>query len=263
MKQVHSKQVAMNRLGDIGVRDAETITEACGGDFLPHPFGRPASSPFNSSAEFAEYQRSVVDRFQHGDLKVFTEWFTTYPLADIWIDCLIISSSLHRIVAHRSGDDGFFATQRPDGDVINVFTVTAYDLGAAIAQAVPLTRPGQHTKLLKVAGPWTRSRPAARPVFDGGVSVRNVALTPVGAIPQGVIATTGMVQSRHQPAREWGFDPRAEVLEFVTFQDDGDYVVTSAGERDHWVPVTRKLLARRIDELIAADVQAIRRARGE
>ena len=49
-------------------------------------------------------------------------------------------------------------------------------------------------------------------------------------------------------------------VKWVSVEDDGDYIAEPEGK--FFTPMSRQTLARRIDALIAADVKAVRAARG-
>ena len=68
----------------------------------------------------------------------------------------------------------------------------------------------------------------------------------------------GSVQSDWRPARDWGRDPRKELIRWV-YCDSGTYLVQRDGVLAK--PLTVVTLQTRIDEGIAADVASIRARR--
>ena len=90
-------------------------------------------SRFSTRNEFVDYARSVPDRLNHGDLRTFRRCAAAYAHADIRVECHVqyipADTPSIRVVAHRVGDLGFLAKQRPDEDVIDVYEVIAVRSG--------------------------------------------------------------------------------------------------------------------------------------
>ena len=64
------------------------------------------------------------------------------------------------------------------------------------------------------------------------------------------------VQSHWRPTRRWGFDRRKSAAVWVRIKDDGEYLF--AADFREARPMSRPVLAERIDKLIAADVKVLR-----
>lgn len=251
----------MNRVGSIDLVDLVGICELQGREGLPYPFWRTQAE---SSVQDAS---SLADRFTDGDLRVFREWAQAYVHADIWVECRVNYSSEDpdmRILAYRAGQSGFFASQRPGEDVVDVFTLSPYELGAAIAGSVGLTTPGADTQIV-IPGYLEKFMGRVDDADDGDyeVEVSRPVSRPrrLGSVVQGADVTVmATVQSRCQPAREWGVNWGQKVVVWVQINDDGDYIYSP--DFSHAIPVTAQNLSKRIDQLIAKDVAALRQARG-
>lgn len=260
---VGTERIALNSVGEVTVLGLEAISESYGRDFMPHPFTHTQPSPFRNFDEYAESAADTVDRFNHGDLQVLGQWFTSYMRADIRVECVSDAAGQKRmrLVAHRSDQLGFFAAQLPDKDLVKVYSLSPYDLGAAIVAWVSTTQPGKHPQL-RVPG-LTRQSLAPHGNDSPGVSVRQRAAVSPGtgsAVPETAMVKFTLVQSHWQPPRDWGFDHRKNAVVWVQFEDDGDYLYRP--ERGYFQPVTAAALRRRVDEHIAADVAVIRENRG-
>lgn len=255
----------LDRLGSIDLVELAAVYQLHGHDFLPYPFLRP------QSAESAE--DAVADRFCNGDLRVFRDWIATYTRADIWVECRVVDylspgPSGVGILGHRAGESGFLAAQRPDQDVVDVYALSPYDIGAAVAASAGLTQPGAHTQI-DVPGYANRFGPSAdtvTPADDDDAYELAVSDTgrraPAGPVqvPDADVAAIAVVQSRCRPVGMWGPDLDSALTGWVRIKDDGEYLY--APDFSHATPVTAQILQQRIDELVAADVAALRQHRG-
>ncbi|MGV0744133.1 hypothetical protein [Mycolicibacterium sp. XJ870] len=252
--------VSLQPVGSIGLTDVDILSKSYGRDFLPYPFMSTQPSRFASRDEYVEYAISVPDRFNYGDLQVFRRWAASYAYADIRVECHVqyIPSSRPsvRIVANRVGEIGYLARQRPEDDAIDVYEVSPYDLGAAVAQCAELTRPGRHhTVVIPEYG-----LPAEELPDDEPFTIQHmVEVTTAEAICRAQVTTFGTVQSHWRPTRRWGFDRGKAAAVWVGIKDDGDYLYPEDSHQAQ--PMTRRHLADRIDELIAADVSVLREFR--
>ncbi|MHA7653387.1 hypothetical protein ACX9NE_16960 [Mycobacterium sp. ML4] len=255
--------VRVDQVGSITLIDLLGICDVQGRDGLPYPFWRtqPVAVPEMNAS-------SVAERFDSGDLRVFQSWVRAHAEADIWVECRVNFTSEDpdlRILAYRAGELGFFASQRPGEDVVDVFALSPYDLGAAIAGSVNLVAAGTHSEIV-IPGyldRFTSSVPIDEDDDDFELQVSSrVAPTRrrEHVVSAGDVAVMTTVQSRCVPAREWGVDWCEKVAVCVRLRDDGDYLFTPDLERA--VPVTAQALADRIDNLIAEDVAVLRRRRG-
>jgi hypothetical protein len=169
-----------------------------------------------------------------------------------------------RVLAFRAGQFGFCATQRRDVDVVDVYQVSPYDLGAAICGSVQLSQPGNLPRISVPKYVNYFGSPAADledddfelAVFD---AVPNDAGPAVAEVPNRGVACLGTVQSRCRPARSWGMDWHKNLVAWVQINDDGDYIYQPGFE--HAVPMTEQTLVSRIDQLIAEDVAVLRQRR--
>src|SRR3984885_559783 len=131
--------VLVRQVGILDLLDLNVISEFYGRDFLPYPFMFTQPSRFATRDEALAYASAVPDRFNHGDLGVFMQCVAAYDAADIRVECHIqyipADTPSVRAMAYRTGQLGFFTQQRPDTDLIDIYTVSPYDLGAAICEA--------------------------------------------------------------------------------------------------------------------------------
>lgn len=251
-------KVALRSVAEADLQELRIINKQLGGDFLPFPLLYELFTTPVSYDVYASRVSSVMDRFNNGDLQVLTEWFSSYRMADLRVECQVFDEHLDGpllIVAHRSGQHGFFAAQRPTGNLVDIYALSPYDIGVSIAQASPLTKAGGHLKA--VIG----SPPRSVDNRGGDVTVRNeVVRSTAVTIPEADISAYGRVQSRWRPAQERGFDEDKPSVRWYRVKNDGDYI--TAVDSSHLVPVTKRSLGRRIDALIADDVRAVRQSQG-
>ena len=144
--------VLTSQVGTMDLLDLKVIGEFYGRNFLPYPFMFTRPSRFATLEEASAYAVTVPDRYLHGDLRTFVEPAIAYLYSDIRVECHVqhipAETPSVRAMAWRTGQLGFFGAQRPDEDVVDVHTVSPYDLGAAIAEAVPLQQPGRHSAIV-------------------------------------------------------------------------------------------------------------------
>ncbi|WP_156661098.1 hypothetical protein [Mycobacterium sp. 852002-51163_SCH5372311] len=255
-----NRVVGLNRVGKIDLLDVKIISEYYGRAFMPYPFMETRSHPFANYEEYSAYATSVPDRYNHGDLHMFQKWFSTYIDADLRVECSVhelnSESAGQRIVAHRLDHLGYLAIQQPD-DVVEVLTLSAYDLGAAIAGTVELTKPGKHPAIL--IPEYGQGLSGHRDDELVAVQARPVAPTGV-TVPRAEVTVFGRVQSHWQPARDWGFDATKSAVVWVRLGDDGEYLL--APDLSCAKPMTARELSDRIDRLIAKNVAVLRELRG-
>ncbi|MCB9441554.1 MAG: hypothetical protein H6523_15060 [Mycolicibacterium sp.] len=253
---------ALNRVGALDIVDLTAISESHGREFIPYPFQANKPSRFSNSSEYEDYVRSVPDRFYHDDLRIFRQWAGAYVNADLRVECHVryTGDTPHvRIMAHRAGELGFFAAQRSDDDVIDVFTVSPYELGVAIAGAVELTEPGKHAEI--VVPDYVRHTKPAVESEDAGDLVIKQAVTGISRteVPHADVTALATIQSHFLPTRKWGVDQNKNGVVWLRVKDDGDYIY--APDFSHATPLTRPALAKRIDLLIAEDIAKLREFR--
>src|SRR6202000_162664 len=135
------------QVGTLDLSDLNAINDFYGRDFLPYPFMFTQTSPYATREEALAYLNTVPDRFNHGDLSMFRECFDAYVDADIRVECRVqyipADTPSVRVISYRRGQLGFVASQQPDVDLLDFYTVSPYDLGAAVCHAVTLTEPGR------------------------------------------------------------------------------------------------------------------------
>lgn len=256
----------MDPIGSITLIELLGICEVQGRYGLPYPFWRtqPAAAPVTNTAV-------VADRYDSGDLRAFKPWAQAYVRADIWVECRVNFTSDDpdlRILAYRAGESGFLASQRPGEDVVDVYELSPYELGTAVAGSAELVGPGAHSAIV-ISGYLDRFRPPAPGAVVAGGDDEYAAVVSVRAAPErrresvfaaGDVAAMTTVQSHCAPPRGWGVDLGRKVAVCVRLVDDGDYLF--GPDLDRAVPVTVQGLADRIDRLIADDVSVLRRRRG-
>jgi hypothetical protein len=253
-------------VGSIDLIDLDSISTFYGRDFLPYPFMFTRPPRFSTQRELDEYTRSVPDRFKNGDLHAFYRCCESYIAADIRVECQVqylpVGTPGIRLVAYRAGELGFLAKQRSDEDVINVYELSPYDLGSAIAETMALTKPGTRSEIV-----IPEYLPKDLPSSDGadaaeGFSVRStVATATLTEVRAADVTAYARVQSHWRPTRRWGFDRGKAAVVWVRIKDDGEYIFPP----DFTVarPMNQRTLAERTDELIAEDIKSLRDFRNE
>ncbi|WP_142392667.1 hypothetical protein [Mycobacterium sp. 3519A] len=221
-----------------------------------------ASGPsrFATVDEADSYARTIPDRFNYGDLSNLQRCLVAYRDADIRVVCHVQyipnDTPSVRAIGFRAAEQGFFAEQRPDADVVDFYTVSPYDLGAAISDAVRLGEPGRHER---VVGPeYLRPRSAQ---FDAGsVHVADQRRSTYDTIiGEDQVTAYGRVQSDWRTAWKWSYAYDKPIGQFIRVVDDGEYLYDLEGCGAK--PLTKPLLSKRIDELIAEDVAVLREMR--
>ena len=246
--------VDLKRVGRIELRTVNAISEFYGRDFIPYPF--MVRDPVHSALN-ADDADSAPDRFNHGDLRIFKQWFTTYMSADIRVECNVqylgADTPSVRIMGHRSGEFGFLATQHVD-DTVEVFALSPYQVGAAVAGSVKPTKPGKHSKIIIPEYIPRRSRPVDDPGTPFSVPI--ITSTAAVKVPESDVTVYATVQSHWQPARNWGIDRTKDTVVWVRVDDDGDYIYVP--DYSHAKPMTVRDLRDGIDRLIGQDVSSLK-----
>lgn len=267
--------VSLERVGSIEMGELAAIYELRGYDFLPYPFLR--SQPLETSGASG----SVAERFNDGDLRVFREWIVSYARADIWVECRVVDYGCPGtpgigLLGHRLGESGFFAAERadhdPGRDIVDVFTLSPYQLGAAVAASVGLTQPGMHPRI-DIPGYAKRLGVSAETGGrDGGDDDDAYAVMVSDArwslpvkpstfeVSDADVTAMAVIQSRCQPVQSWGPAMDRKLIAWVRVREDGEYIYTP--DFANATPVTPEILHKRIDGLIAEDVAVLRQRRG-
>ncbi|WP_205875737.1 ESX secretion-associated protein EspG [Mycobacterium camsae] len=197
-------QVPREWVGSIDLVDVAAVYELQGHERPPYPF-MPADQGMPSRA-------SVADRFSDGDLRVFRKWVTSYRDADIWLECRVLHSSDDipdtRVLAHRADQLGFLALQRPREGVVDVYQLSPYDLGPAVASSIEPTGPGSRARIvIPKYENYFAELATDDDEDDDEVSVLLAVRSDRGAavrVPNSHVASLATIQSRCRPARSWG-----------------------------------------------------------
>jgi hypothetical protein len=245
------------RIGTIDVGDLDILCRSVGRDGLPFPLMFPGPSRFASHDEQLVYARTLPDRVRDGDLAELAPALAAYLSADIRVEChtqrLPDDPASVRVVAFRKHKLGFLAVQRPDDDTVEVYALSPYDIGAAVAHQAGLLGPGEHDQIV-VPEYVARQPPSTQPAST--VSARQ-QLHRRGPAPvaRTALRAFGTVQTHWRPTRRWGVDPGKDAIVWVGVDDDGDYLFNTA--LDAATPLTVEQLTRRTDESISADIAAL------
>lgn len=255
--------IGMVRVGGLDLLDLDLAGERQGRDMLPYPFRYTHPTRFQYADEVESYSATVPERLRTGDLAVFARYLHTLWHSDIEVSCHVQQMRADvesvRALAVRSGQQGFLAVQRNDVDVIDIHSVSPYDLGAAIAEAAGLQKPGRHRRI--VVPELNRNGAEPADGNDSSVVIRqSAAQTTDVSVPLSTVEAYATVQSRWEPARRWGPDRSKPMLIWLRVGGDGDYVYTDEGP--HAIPLSWDSLQERIDRLISADISLLREARG-
>jgi hypothetical protein len=253
----------LRTVGSISLLDLDIINRSYGRDFLPFPFMFTQPPRFSRHDEYIEYARSVPERFNNGDLAIFQQCAGAYAGADIRVECHVqyipADTPSVRVVATRFDQMGFLAKQRPDEDVIDIYELSPYLLGPAVADSVPSEKPGYRSEIVipeyvRVSNNVTPSEDLTiRNTIEGAPNTIEVSSTEVTAF--------GRVQTHWRPTRRWGIDPGKKFATWVRIKDDGEYLYKP--DFSAATPMTRPILTERIDRLISEDVKALREFRNE
>ena len=249
-------------IGALDLLDLQLLNERYGRDPLPYPFMLTRPTRFEFVDEVTPYAAQLPDRVRSGDLSAFAKCLDAWTHADVivsgHVQYIPADTPSVRVLAFRTGQAGYLLEQRADADVVDVYTVSPFELGAVIAQAMCLKEPGRHPRI--VIPEYAPIRPAV--VDDDDVVVRHEVVTEPGVkVSASQLSAYARVQSNWRPAREWGIDTRKESLTWMRMTDDGDYL--GAPDRSRGIPLTFALLSERIDGLIAADLEMLRESHGE
>lgn len=250
-------------VGSISLTDFAALCDLQGQEQLPYPFAHSDSPP--QEARSIAGTQPIAERFSNGDLRIFAAWMAAYTCADIWVQCRVHhrSGDLRdtRLLALRAGESGFLASQRTGRDVIDVYSLSAYGLGSAIAGSVGLTKPGRRSRIVipGCVNYFVEADVDSDDDFAAPVRVP-VAGPTIVRVRDADVAALATVQSHHEPARSWGVNWQEKFLVWVRVEDDGDYIYDTAF--GHAEPMSECKLSERIDGLIAEDVAALRRRRG-
>ena len=252
------------KVGSVSLLDVDIINSLYGHDFLPYPFmftQPPRFSWHDERAEYEMYERSVPERFNNGDLAIYQQCAAAYVNADIRVECHVqyipADTPSVRVVALRCDQLGFLAQQRPDEDVIDIYELSPYLLGPAVADSVALEKPGHRSRI--VIPEYVRGPNNAGAAEDLTVRDMTEEVPDAIVVPRSDVTAFGTVQTHWRPTRSWGLDPSKKFAVWVRIKDDGEYLYKP--DFSEATPVTRPTLAERIDRLISEDIKALRQFR--
>lgn len=247
-------------VGALDLLDLQLLNERHGRDSLPYPFMLTRPTRFEFVDEVARYATQLPDRLRSGDLGAFARCLDAWPRADVTVaghvQYVPADTPSIRVLAFRTGQSGYLLEQRADADVIDVYTLSPLELGAAVATAMSLEGPGRHPHI---------EIPEYVPIRPAGADTDEVVVRHEVSAASGVkvsaseLSAYAKVQSNWRPAREWGIDANKESLTWMRMKDDGDYL--GEPDRSRGIPLTTALLSERIDGLIAADIDQLRESR--
>lgn len=249
-------------IGSISVADLAALCVSEGFE-LPYPFAHTRQSSMMDPESLLA--TAFLDGSETGVFRAFGPWMSAYVHADIWVECRTHYAPEQRpdarIMACRVGESGFVASQRPDEDVVDVYELSAYGLGAAIAELVELSDPGSRERIVipRYVDYFARTDPDLEDSYTMSVRVPVAGLA-VHRVSGADMVALATVQSHSRPARAWGVDWDSKFLVWVRISDDGDYIYDE--DFSLAVPLTQAKLSERIDQLIAEDVALVRRRRG-
>lgn len=248
-------------VGSISLLDLDIINKSYGRDFLPFPFMFTQPSRFTRRDAYVQYERSVPERFNNGDLAPFQPCFEAYVSGDIRVECHVqyipAETPSIRVLATRLDQKGFLAKQRPGEDVIDIYELSPYLLGPAVADSAALQKPGRRRA---IAIPEYARASHHGPTPDD-VIIHHTIHSASNAIqvPRAEVTAFGTVQTHWRATRRWGIDPGKKYAVWVRTKDDGEYLYKP--DLSEVIPVTRPMLAERIDRLISEDIKALRQFR--
>lgn len=259
LKDGEMTEVPREWVGSIDLADIAVLYELQGHERAPYPF-MPADQGVPSRA-------SVADRFSDGDLRVFRKWVTSYRDADLWLEGRVLHSSDDipdtRVLAHRADQLGFLALQRLREGVVDVYQLSPYDLGPAVASSIGPTGPGSRARIVIPKYENYFAEPATDDEDGYKVSILRPVRADRGAavrVPNSDVAALATIQSRCRPARSWGVDWDRKFLVWVHITDDGDYIYEP--DFRYAEPATGSKLSERIDHLIVQDIAVLSQLRG-
>jgi hypothetical protein len=253
------KLSALIAVGSVSVGDLTAISDYYGRDFIPFPFMQTLNSPL-SPEEVAMHDMSVIDRFKNGEMREVQDWAMSYVRCDIRVEAhvqfLASDKTSVRVVAHRTGSKGYFAQQTED-DVVEIFSLSPYEIGEAVATSMALSKPGCHDAVMipeyqvRQGNQDESSEVSIKAALHTGDAIAKVSRQDLDAIAS--------VQSHWRPVRRWGVDRRKPAVFWVRPKGDGDYVFSSDYSLAR--PLSQPQLVTQINRLIAADIARLREFR--
>lgn len=230
--------MAVDPVGTVAVVDLEAACAHYGRDSLPYPLGR--SRPVGSVWLLNRDVVAIEERLRDGDLRAARAWVEALVRADVCLDCRVSFSDAGtadlRVHGLRSGESGFVAVQRRDGDgvdVVDICAVSPYVLGSTLVESVGLVGAGARMRVAVTGG--ARDVPAAPESVaeydDFGFLIpsaepRDAALS---VIDGDDVRAIGTIRMWREPDRHAGSDGKSSVLQWIQIADDGDYLYAPGG----------------------------------
>ena len=245
-------------IGEIEVTDLRILFESRGLESMPYPIAQYGPRSMGTADTYRRHVAAVTDSFTHGELAKFAaaldiSWARPDLRVEYYGHDVQSDEPSHRVAAFRRGDHACLLRQIGSDDRVEIATLSPFDIGPAIAAMAPTLAPGPHPAVT-VEG-YTRTDEPTEIGLSSEVTRQVVSGADIPHIDAEDVRGFGSVQSNWRPARDWGRDPRAELIRWV-YTDGGAYLVQRDGMTAK--PLTCPALQVRIDEGIAADVASIR-----
>lgn len=246
-------------IGEIEVTDLRILFESRGLEFLPYPIAQYGPRSMGTADKYSRHVAEIADSFAHGELAKFNpaldiSWAKPDLRVEYYSHDLRSDEPIHRVVAFRRGGHACLLRQIGAEDRVEIATLSPFDIGPAIATMAPALRPGPH-HAVTIEGYTHTHEPTEVAASSSAVTQRVFSGADIPHVEAAEVRGFGSVQSNWRPARDWGRDPRTELIRWV-YTDSGAYLVQRDGMTAK--PVTVPALQVRIDEGIAADVASIR-----
>lgn len=256
----------MRRIGDVDPLDLRILFESYGLEFLPYPIAQYGTRTFGSAEKYDAHAATVRPRFESGDLASFRA-----PLAiilsepDIRVEYyahnLAADEHIHRVAFFRKGQQACLLRQLGTDDRVEIGTLSAFDIGSAIAVMAPAVKPAT-LPAVTIDGYTDSEDDSEEGNEEGSETTVTQRVSPGRSLPHITaddIQAFASVQSDWRPARHWGRDPDKELIRWV-YTKQGTYLVARDGKTA--APMTAATLLTRIDKSIAADAASLRKSRG-
>lgn len=234
----------------VAVVDLESACELYGRDTLPYPLGR--SRPVGSVWLLTRDVGSLDARMNDGDLRGVRDWAQALVRADVCVECRVRfpgeATPDLRLHGVRSGGSGYVAVQGSDDDgvdVVDIYSVSPDMLGPAITETAGLIGAGVHPRIALVESPPRE--------MDSDLDFLTGHDESAAGVARNDVVATGTLQTRRDPATQWGVDPGRPILEWVQIRGDGDYLL-EPGDADHAEPLDVTMLTTYVDGFIAEDL---------
>lgn len=252
----------------VAVVDLEAACELFGWQTLPYPLGR--SRPVGSVWLATRVGQPIEDRLARGDLPGVRDWVEALVRADVCVECRVhhLDGRTLDVRVHglRSGGSGFVAVQGRDRDgvdIVDIHPVAPQALAGAIVESAKLVGAGVHPRIAVAGGgsPLPQMPDAVEEYDDLGFPLPRADPDelPARVLDSSEVVLTGTLQTRNQPAPQWGTDPQRRMLQWVQVAGDGDYIYGFDGQAE---PLSPEMLRGFLEGFIADDMEAARARHG-